>query len=195
MPILPPEPDIFPENLLDFPESLPGVDSASTGAVDRWWALYTMARREKELMRRLRTMQIRHYGPLIPQRKKVPNGRVRVSYLPLFPGYVFLCGNEADRYRALTTNCVSRCLPVDVCDQLVYDLQQVRRLIQSGTSLSPEAKIQPGMRVRIRNGSLAGMEGTVLKRRGGDRLLVAVRFLQKGASMQLDDFEVEQIDA
>ena len=29
--------------------------------------------------------------------------------------------------------------------------------------------------------------------RGGDRLLVAVQFLQKGASIQLEDFQVEPI--
>ncbi len=188
MPILPPEPDIFPENLLE-------VDSMSVVPPGGWWALYTMARREKELMRRLRTMEIGHYGPVVQRRGKSPRGRVTISHVLLFPGYVFLCGSEADRYRALTTNCVSRCLPVNDGDQLVYDLRQIRRLIQSGTPLTSESKIQPGMRVRIRGGLLAGMEGTVLKRRGGDRLLVAVRFLQQGASVQLEDFEVERIDA
>jgi transcriptional antiterminator RfaH len=195
MPILPREPDIFPENLLDSPENPSDGDAPAAAAAGRWWALYTMARREKVLMRRLRAMEIGHFGPLIQTKVKSPNGRVRVSHLPLFPGYVFLCGSELDRHRALTTNCISRCLPVDVCDQLVHDLRQIRRLILSGTPLSAEAKIQPGMRVRIRNGLLAGMEGTVLKRRGGNRLLVAVRFLQKGASVQLEDFEVERIDA
>jgi transcriptional antiterminator RfaH len=153
-----------------------------------------MARREKELMRRLRAMEIRHYGPVILRRAKSPSGRVTTSHVLLFPGYVFLCGSEVDRHRALTTNCVSRCLPVGDPDQLIYDLRQIRRLIQIGRPLTPESKIQPGMRVRIRGGLLAGMEGTVLKRRGGDRLLVAVRFLQQGASVLLADFEVERID-
>lgn len=188
MPILPPEPDIFPGNLLDA-DYTPGIP------LDGWWVLYTMARREKVLMRRLRAMEIRHYGPVVLQRGKSPSGRSTTSHMLLFPGYVFLCGSEADRHRALTTNCVSRCLSVGDADQLIYDLRQIRRLIQTGTPLTPESKIQPGMRVRIRGGLLAGMEGTVLKRRGGDRLLVAVRFLQQGASVLLEDFEVERIDA
>ena len=40
---------------------------------------------------------------------------------------------------------------------------------------------------------MAGMEGTVIKRRGVDRLLVVVKFLQQGASVQLEDFQVEPI--
>jgi transcriptional antiterminator RfaH len=187
MPILPAEPDIFPEDLLT------AVDSPD-GAPGQWWALYTMARREKELMRRLRTMRIGHYGPLIEKRNRSSQGRVRTSRVPLFAGYVFLHGTEADRYRALTTNCVSRCLAVDDCQGLVYDLRQIHRLVLSGKALTPESRLEPGMRVRIRAGVLAGMEGVVVKRRGGDRLLVAVKFLQQGASAQLEDFEVERID-
>jgi hypothetical protein len=47
--------------------------------------------------------------------------------------------------------------------------------------------------VRIRTGPLAGMEGVVVKRRGGDRLLVVVKFLQQGASIQIEDFQVEPL--
>jgi transcription antitermination factor NusG len=145
-------------------------------------------------MRRLRATKIQHYGPLIDRRSRSPQGRVRVSRVPLFAGYVFLYGSETDRYGALTTNCVSRCLAVDDGQRLAYDLRQIHRLILSGKRLAPEARLEPGMRVRIRSGVLAGMEGVVVKRRGGDRLLVAVRFLQQGASAQLEDFEVERID-
>jgi len=76
---------------------------------------------------------------------------------------------------------------------LVCDLRQIHRLVQAGKPLTPESKLEPGMPVRIRSGPLTGTEGVVVKRRGGDRLLVAVRFLQQGASIQLEDFEVERM--
>jgi hypothetical protein len=38
---------------------------------------------------------------------------------------------------------------------------------------------------------LAGLEGIVTKRRGGSRLLVAVDYLQQGASIELHDFALE----
>jgi transcriptional antiterminator RfaH len=186
MPILPPEPDMFPEDLLE-----PGHPTAGDR---RWWALYTLPRREKDLVRRLRRHRIHHYCPLVPKRNRSPSGRVRTSHVPLFAGYVFLAGSEDDRYEAMTTNCVSRCLEVPDPVELVRDLRQIRQLVESGAPLTPEARLQPGMMVRVRSGSLAGFEGTVIKRRGTERLLVAVRFLQKGASVELEDCQVERID-
>ena len=188
MPILPREPDIFPQNLLE-PDFL--EQSAETG----WWALYTLPRREKDLMRRLRAVEVGHYAPMVARKTKSPSGRVRKSHVPLFSGYVFLQGGEDQRYLALRTNCVSRCIWVDDSEGLVRDLQSIKRLIDSEAPLTPEARIEPGMRVRIRTGPMVGLEGTVVRRRGVERLLVVVEFLQQGASVQLDDFQVERIDS
>ncbi len=185
MPILPKEPDVYPEDLLDESSTFQWTDDA------KWWALYTLARREKNLMRRLRQMKVPFYGPLAPRKNRISSGRVRVSYIPLFTGYVFLRGDEEQRRLALTTNCVSRVLPVHDATDLVRDLRQIHRLIQCDAPLTPESRLQPGMSVRVRSGALAGMEGVVIKRRGKDRLLVSVEFLQQGASVALEDYEVE----
>lgn len=185
MPILGHQNDMFPEDLLWANDSVEG---------NRWWALYTLSRREKDLMRRLQQMEIAHYGPLIRRRHRSPSGRWRTSYLPLFPSYVFLCGTEDDRQQAMTTNCVSRCVEVAETELLVTDLRQIHQLISLDAPLSPESRIEPGMRVRVRGGALDGLEGQVVRRHGGDRLVVEVRFLQQGASVELKDFQVERID-
>lgn len=183
MPILPAEPDICPENLLEI-----------AGDGSGWWAVYTLARREKELMRRLRAMGIDYYGPMIKRRSNSPKGRASVSFVPLFPSYVFIHGDDVARHQAMTSNCISRCLAVDDAAGLVRDLRQIQRLILSDAPLTPEAKILPGAKVRIRSGALAGTEGIVIRRHGVDRLLVAVSFLQRGASIQLEDFQVEPVE-
>ena len=188
MPILPQEPDLWPENL--FEEGMAGAEDAGM-----WWALYTLPRREKDLMRRLARMEIPFYGPMVKRRSQSPAGRSRTSYVPLFPGYVFLYGSEEQRYKSLTTNCVSRCLEVSDGHQLVQDLRQIHQLISSDAPLTPEARLEAGMRIRVRSGPLAGLEGVVIKRRGMQRLLVIVHFLQQGASVQLEDYQVERIDS
>jgi transcription antitermination factor NusG len=175
-----------------YPAELLG-NASSDGGGAPWWVLYTMSRREKELMRRLRGMDVSFYCPLIARKNRSPSGRVRTSYVPLFPGYVFLQGGDQQRHLALTTNCISRTLPVVDVRQLVHDLRQIQRLIQSDTPLSPEARIQPGQRVRVKNGPLRGMEGLVVKRHTGDRLIVVVEFLRQGASVAVGDFQVEPI--
>lgn len=183
MPILHAEPDIFPANMLD------------SAAVDPqpWWVLYTMSRQEKQLCRLLLKQQIEFYCPTIAKRYRSPGGRVRVSHLPLFPNYVFLRGDEEQRYESVATGCVSRCLPVSDSATFLRDLQQIHQLITLGVPLTPEEKLQPGALVRVKSGPMLGLQGQVLERRGERRLLVSVNFIQRGASLELGDWELERL--
>lgn len=186
MPLLAQEPDLFPDDLLD--RDRLGIDTQAS-----WWAMYTMSRREKELMRQLRRLSIPHYGPTILKRVPSPSGRIRNSWLPLFANYVFLYGDEDDRYRALTTNCISRTVKVSDGLALTHDLRQVRRLISTGAAITPEARLEVGDPVRVRSGPFTGYEGVVIKRHGTARLLISVGFLQQGASVLLEDCHVEPL--
>jgi transcriptional antiterminator RfaH len=103
-------------------------------------------------------------------------------------------GQEDARHRAITTNCVSRCLDVKDGAKLTTDLRRIHQLIECGVDITPEARLQSGMLVRIRSGPLAGQEGVVVERQGDRRLLVAVDFLQQGASVLLDQAKLERLD-
>jgi transcription antitermination factor NusG len=118
---------------------------------------------------------------------------MRVSQLPLFANYVFLAGEEEQRYQAMATGCVSRCLPISEPNKLIVDLFQVRQLIDAGMPLTPEDRLQAGMPVRVKSGPFQGLTGQVLQRHGERRLLVTVNFIQRGASLELGDWELEQL--
>jgi len=100
-------------------------------------------------------------------------------------------GTEQDRYRSMTTNCVSRCCPVVDSPRLTHDLWSVQRLISTGAPLTPESRVVPGERVRVRSGPFTGFEGQVLKRHGETRLLVYVEFMRQGASVLLEDCQLD----
>jgi transcription antitermination factor NusG len=185
VPILKEEPSIFPENLLE--------ESIQSAQDRRWWVIYTKARQEKSFSRELFAYQIPFYLPQI-KKTTITKGRKRSSFVPLFSGYVFLFATEAERVKSLTTNRISRLLTVKDPEQLVYDLAQIYRLIASNAPLSIEQKLAPGDRVRVKQGALMGLEGTVLVRRGVTRLLVSVNFLQQGASVEVDDYLLERVD-
>jgi len=185
MPILKEEPSLYPETLLD--------EAPLDVADRRWFALYTKARQEKSLARELLKHRIPFYLPLV-KKTNVSRGRKRISRMPLFGGYVFLFGADEERVRCLATNRISRVLAVERPEQLVFDLRQFCRLIAANAPLTIEARLAPGRRVRVRQGAFAGLEGTVLKRRGETRLLVAINFLQKGASVEIDDFSLEPLE-
>jgi len=180
MPILKQEHSIFPDHLL--------LDEFLAGDTDRqWWCIYTLSRREKELMRRLHAFETPFYSPIITKRFRSPNGRMRTSYVPLFPNYVFLFGTDNERYNAMTTNCVSKYQRVDAVDDLVTDLRQIQNLVASGVPLTPESRLSPGDEARIRTGPFAGYEGIVIRREGKTRFLLSVRYLERGVSMEIDE--------
>ena len=107
---------------------------------------------------------------------------------------MFLYATEAERVKSLTTNRISRIITVNAPEQLVQDLKQLHRLIASDVPLNIEQQLSPGDKVRVKQGALMGLEGTVLVRRGVTRLLVAVNFLQQGASVEVDDYLLEKVD-
>lgn len=185
MPILAPETSFFPECLLD---ALPESDT------DRSWrALHTKPRQEKSIARELLHSEIPFYLPLVP-RTNLVRGRQVHSHVPLFTSYVFLFGTDDERVESLKTNRVVHAIDVADGERLRSDLRQVQQLIESGEPLTVESRLKPGRRVRIRTGSMAGMEGTVLDRRRKVKLLVAVQFINQGVSVELDDFQLEPID-
>jgi transcription antitermination factor NusG len=93
----------------------------------------------------------------------------------------------------LATNTIARWIPVGEPRMLVDDLRAIKLLVDTERPLSPEARLEPGQPVRVRSGPLAGLEGTVIRRRGTERLLVAVRFLNQGASIELEDVDLERL--
>jgi transcription antitermination factor NusG len=180
MPILKPEPDIFPPDLLDVAEREP----ADT---EQWYCLYTLSRMEKSLLRKLISCRISCYSPMVARRFRSPAGRLRTAYTPLFPNYVFLRGKETDRQFALSTNCVSSVRLVPSADRLLHDLRQIHTALVAGVPLTPEARLEKGQWVRVSAGPFKGFEGEVLRREGKTRLLLRLNFLEQGASMELDE--------
>lgn len=187
MPILPRQRDLFPADLLD-------ADSPAGDGMARWLAFYTLSRREKDLMRKLDAAEVPFYAPVIKRRLRSAGGRARESYVPLFAGYVFSRVDDDQRRAALATNTIARWLPIGDEAALVADLRAIKQLIDADQPLAPEARIEPGHQVRVCSGPLRGIEGTVVRRQGGQRLMVAVEFLNQGASVELEDVDLERID-
>ncbi len=183
MPLLPLEQYLFPEDLLDnacYGEAGPA----------RWWALHTRPRAEKSLARKFLGRALPFFLPLY-RRQWRHRGRVMCSYMPLFPGYIFLHGDNQARLNALATNLVARCLPVEDPAQLQADLARVHHLIAGGAALTPESRLQPGQQVKIISGSMAGLEGTVLRRGAQLKFYVEVRMLQQGVSVEIESWMIE----
>jgi transcriptional antiterminator RfaH len=186
MPILPAEPDLHPRDLWE-------REALGTGK-ERWWCLHTKPRQEKAVARTLKTRDVAYYLPQVVKVDRTPQGRKIRSNVPLFTGYVFLLGDELARFEALRTNRLAQVLEVYDQDTLIRDLRQVHQMLNSGLSVFPEPVIPVGARVRITTGPLMGIVGTIVRRGKRDQFVAVVQFLGRGATVELEDWQVERVD-
>lgn len=193
MPILPAEPDMFPPDL--WQRAAAGVPpGAGSDRPRRWMCLHTKPRQEKATARELRQHGISHYLPQVVQVSRSPAGRRRQSVAPLFPGYLFLLGDDRERLAALRGNRLVNILDVDDQPALAHDLEQVHTMLASGLPVLPEPTFPVGTWVRILSGPLRGLVGTVLRRDKGEQFVAVVRMLGRGAAVDLEDWQVEKVD-
>jgi transcriptional antiterminator RfaH len=186
MPILPAEPDLYPTNLWQADDPV-GVGER------KWWCLHTRPRQEKATARDLRAQKIPYYLPQVVHEDRTPQGRKTRSVLPLFTSYLFLLGDERERIRSLKGNRLVRV--IEVADQATIhdDLRQIHQVLASGLVVVPEPTVPVGARVRILTGPLTGIVGRVIRRGKRDQFVAVVHFLGSGATVDLEDWQVEQL--
>lgn len=179
MPILKREPDFLPETLFELPLDL-----------HPWWVVHVRSRQEKVLARECRHREIPFYLPLREHRNR-RDPRHRISWLPLFPGYVFVRGDlEHERLELLKTNVCVRIIPVLDQEGLGHDLAQVMRLQELGLPLRAHPALQEGSVVRVAEGPFEGMSGIVTSLKGKNRFIISVRFIHRSVSVELDRDEL-----
>jgi len=184
MPLLGLEPFVYPEGLLE--------SASATANPGRWWALHTRPRAEKALARQFLDYSVPFFLPVY-QNQWRNRGRLFRSYLPLFPGYVFLHGDDDTRIAALETNLVAHVLPGDDQRQLHADLHRVYRLITTGARITPEDRLEPGDQVEIIKGPFAGLEGKLIRRGTQLRLFVEVQFLRRAVSAEVESWMIRPL--
>ena len=154
--------------------------------------LRLIALRGRGATRQLLAQNVPFYLPMV-RKKSFYRGRTVTSHVPVFSSYVFIFASDDEKLIAWETNRIVSV--IDICEEerLRCELQALQRLIGFDAPLTIESRIVPGQQVRVKTGSMSGMEGTVIERRGERRLLVTVNFLQRGVSIAIDDFMVEPI--
>ena len=173
MPLLKREPDVFP------------VDLFESGRSEPWLVAHVRSRQEKALARYLRAVAVPHY---VPQREKKVrrSGRLFVSYLPLFPGYVIFRTSGTERSIAWESGVVVRLIDAPDPALLERELAQLGRLQRSGATLVPYSALFPGEPVRVVEGPFEGYVGVVLRERSAERLLVSVSLLRKTVAVEFE---------
>lgn len=176
------------------PGEAPHLGAAASGDPDhRWFVLHTRSRQEKALVADLRAMAVDCYLPLTEAVRYYGRRKARVA-LPLFPGYVFLCGSLDQAHNADRTRRVVQLIPVTDQVRFEQELANIRLALTRGAGLEPHPCLKVGTWVEVRSGPFRGLRGLIEANRKADRLVLQIQTLGQGSSLEIDRALLEPVE-
>ena len=158
-----------------------------------WHLLHTRSRQEKILAESMAAKGIGVFLPLVDVTRTYGRRKASVE-LPLFPGYVFLKGPLDDAYEADRTKRVAGIIPVVNQAQLTWELRNLALALAARVPLDPYPYLRAGVKVEIRSGPLAGIQGVIESRKKRDRLLLQIDVLGQATSLEIDGAILDPIE-
>jgi len=159
-----------------------------------WYALFTRHQHEKSVAIALSNKSHEVYLPLYRSVRRWQD-RAKALWLPLFPGYVFIREGMDRQLQILTTPGVIHIVKWGGRPAIVppSQLNAIRQIIESCPSVETHPYLQSGDRVRVKTGSLMGLEGILTRKKGVARLVVSMEMLGRSAAVEIDVLNVERI--
>ena len=160
----------------------------------RWYAAYTSANHEKCVSEQMRVRGVEHFLPLYASVRQRKNGRVTLQR-PLFPGYVFVRMALRDKLRVLQIPGLARLVGFDGTPAALpeEEIEALRTSMASRVRAEPHPFLATGRRVRIKSGSLAGMEGIFLRRKGKLRVVISIDLIQRSVAVDAEAADLEMV--
>jgi transcription antitermination factor NusG len=159
----------------------------------KWIAAQVRANREFSVSSALQSKGYETFVPAYQAVKKWSDRR-KACELPLIPGYV-LVHSSFQKNQSLIVSTPGVLRMVGFAGQITpiedHEIDLVRALAASSLKAEPWAYIKQNARVRIAQGSLAGIEGTVLQVREKTMLIVSIEILQRSVAVHIDRSWVE----
>ena len=157
-----------------------------------WFVAHTKPRREKKLLEFCTRHGFDATLPCFNSAHKY-RGKTVVFQKPLFPGYVFLRLAIAQRATVRQNEHVANLL--EVFDQETFErqLQDILKALEANLGVRLAPSIGEGMRVRIKEGPLQGIEGWVEQRYGVSVVLLRLDFISQAAAVKLEAHQLQLI--
>jgi transcription antitermination factor NusG len=170
-----------------------GVEAVAY-SVPQWYAAYTCANHEKRVSEQLGVRELEHFLPLYASVRRWKDRRVTLDR-PLFPGYVLVRIALRDRLRVQQVPGIAHLVGFDGTPTVLpeQEIDALRASLSSGVRAEPHPFLSVGQRVRVKNGVLAGMEGVLLRRKGGFRLVISIELIQRSVAVDADEADVEAV--
>lgn len=159
-----------------------------------WYAVQTWPQYEKKVTAEFQRKDVETFLPLLSSKRQWSDRR-RIVQVPLFPSYVFvrIAPGPSARIPVVRTNGVGgfvgvRGIGVPIPDS---EIESVRLLLARGVTFQQHPFLNVGRRVRVRGGSLDGVEGILLAKNDDLSLVVSVQIIQRSVSIWISGYQVE----
>jgi transcription antitermination factor NusG len=161
-----------------------------------WYAIRTRSRHEKVVERQLQGQGIDVFYPAVSQVHQWSDRR-KVVESPLFAGYAFvrIAPSPEERVRVLRTQGVvelvggqGQGIPIPA-----EQIEAVRAVVAGNVPFAQRAFLKVGQRVRVRGGSLDGVEGILVAQNGNRNLVISVEPIHRSLSIHIDGYQVEPV--
>lgn len=163
-------------------------------AESNWYAVYTRPSHEKRVGEHFAVRGIEFFLPLYRTIHRWKNRCNVELQLPLFPGYVFARLAWRQHLRVLEVPSVISIVS-NGREPLPLDNSEIEAL-RTGLHLrraEPCAYLNIGERVRIISGPLAGVDGIVLRKNNGIRVVLALPQIMKSIAVEVEACDLEAL--
>jgi len=161
--------------------------SQKATATEPWYAVYTKHQHEKRAADLLRSKGMEVFLPLYhePHRWK---DRTQIVSLPLFPCYLFVRTDLAQKVEILSTAGVFGLVGNgrQACPVPESEIEAVQKLVRNSHTVRPHPFLKSGDHVRICRGALAGIEGILTRVKNQYRVVISVDLLNKSLAVEVD---------
>lgn len=161
-----------------------------------WYAVLSRSRHEKLAATALNNTGIVSFLPLVKEVHRWSDRRKLVE-VPLFPGYVFVqIANSAEaklqvlKARGVVQFLGNRQGPISIPDK---EIDAVHTVLEEKVECSPYPFLQIGRRVRIRGGSLDGIEGILIRHDSSSKLVISIHLIQRSLAVSVYNLDVEPV--
>jgi len=159
-----------------------------------WCALYTRHQHEKTVAEMLTAKGLEVFLPVYNS-VRVWKDRKKTLTLPLFPCYVFVRGGVHQRLQVVTTPGVHMilCNGDEVAAIPEDQIEAIRRTVEGKMRVEPHPFLNCGERVRVKRGTLEGVEGILVRKKNQFRLVLCVDMVAQCMAVEVEASDVEPV--
>ena len=160
----------------------------------KWYAVFTLPQNEKSAMRQLALREVEAFLPTYETVKLWKNRQRVKTVKPLFPTYLFVCIERRQRVKVLQSPGVVHIVGNKHEDTPIADseIELLRSSVQ-GRAVEPYRELVVGKKVRIKRGSMEGIEGILVRKGNGMRFVLSLKLINQCAAIEVGAEDLEQL--